>query len=160
MNGISMDFYSILMTLILPLCAFAGIGWGGYLLLHRQEDGSRLLTRGKSTMLCLLVPGAINLVLFYSLAVHMHESLGKFPEVIGDRGFPPNLKLHGDWALGYFGYLFFFSLFIWPLLVLLSAKIKGIQSFAGQVSAVGISFWVSFVLTFLAPKDFIYWWWD
>jgi hypothetical protein len=160
MNGVSVDFYFILMTHIFPLCAFAVIGWGTYLLLRRQEDGSRLLVRGKSTMLCLLVPGAISLVLFYSLAFHMHQSLGKFPEVIGDRVFSPSLKLHGDWALGYFGCLFFFSLFACPFLVFLSATIKGIQPFAGYVAAVGISFWISFGLTFLAPADFLYWWWD
>ncbi len=155
-----MHLYPILTYNVLPLCALTGMGFGGFWLLRKQEDGSRMLTQGKSRMACLLIPGLLNLVLFYSLAIHMHQSLGKFPEVIGDRGFPSNLKLHEDWALGYFGYLFFFSLFAWPPLLILCARIKALKRFFGHVAAVGISFWVSFALTFLAPSGFIYWWWD
>ena len=155
-----MHHYPILTYGILPLCALAGMGYGGFWLLRKQVDGSRMLNQKKSTMVCLLIPGLLNLALFYSLAIHMHKSLGKFPEVIGDRGFPSDLKLHADWAGGYSGYLFFFTLFVWPLLLVLCAKVKTMACFFGQVAAVGISFWVSFALTFLAPSDFIYWWWD
>ena len=142
------------------LCSLAGMGYGGFWLLRRQEDGSRMLTQGKLRMAWLVIPGLLNLMLFYSLAFHMHQSLGKFPEVIGDRGFTPNLKLHADCARGYFGYLFFFTIFAWPLLLILGARIKALKSFFGHVAAVGLSFWVSFALTFLSPSGFINWWWD
>jgi hypothetical protein len=36
-------------------------------------------------------PSFIMLVLFYSLAVHMHRSLGEWPASIGERGFPAAL---------------------------------------------------------------------
>lgn len=160
MSGLSTYLFQILTLVILPLCAFVGIGWGGYLLLRTQEDGSRILTRDTSAMLCLLIPGLLNLALFYSLAIHMHKSLGKFPEVIGYRGFSSALKSHADWAIGYFGYLFIFTFLIWPVLFVLFTKVKALSRFTGQVAAVGISFWLSFALTFLAPPEFLYWWWD
>ena len=57
------------------LCSLAGMGYGEFWLLRRQEDGSRMLTQGKFRMACLVIPGLLNLMLFYSLAFHMHQSL-------------------------------------------------------------------------------------
>ena len=40
------------------------------------------------------LPGLVMLALFYSLALHMHQSLGGWPTSIGERGFPPALVVH------------------------------------------------------------------
>ncbi|PYX49616.1 MAG: hypothetical protein DMG76_36915, partial [Acidobacteria bacterium] len=40
------------------------------------------------------LPGVVMLALFYSLAIHMHQSLGGWPTSIGERGFPLALVIH------------------------------------------------------------------
>src|ERR1051326_8008973 len=41
-----------------------------------------------------VLPALLMLALFYSLAIHMHQSLGAWPTSIGERGFPAPLVTH------------------------------------------------------------------
>lgn len=168
------DFLSILHLLALVLipivgllCITCGIPW----LLRKREDGDRMLMRNKSTKFFLLAPGLLNLALFYSLAIHMYQSLGGWPETIGNEGFPAALDLHDAISSTYFGCLF---LFIWalPLLSILFAKIESLKCWLAPLVAAGVSAVLSIVLTaglpflvmplhlHIAPAEFIYWWWD
>ena len=46
-----------------------------------------------------ILPYFLALILFYALAIHMHQSLDGWPERIGTDGFPPALLMH-DQILG------------------------------------------------------------
>src|SRR6185295_6957138 len=62
--------------------------------------------------------GVLMLALFYSLALHMHQSLGGWPTSIGERGFSPALVAHSWIAMNVF-ILLFFSLFGLPIPILI-----------------------------------------
>jgi multisubunit Na+/H+ antiporter MnhB subunit len=64
-------------------------------------------------------PALVMLGLFYSLAAHMHQSLGAWPSSIGERGFPESLITHAYIATNYFAILLFVSIFAWPVVFLL-----------------------------------------
>src|SRR2546421_10066810 len=70
-----------------------------------------------------MLPALLMLALFYSLAVHMHETLGAWPACIGERGFPPRLITHGSVATNYFTIWLLVSIFAWPVAFLLCALI-------------------------------------
>ena len=65
-------------------------------------------------------------VLFYSLAIHMHRRLGAWPETLGDRGFPEGLSLHADLALGAFGALLLGCLLVLPVALLFCVFVPGL----------------------------------
>ena len=66
----------------------------------------------KRGMLISAAPGSMALLLFYSLAIHTHRSLGGWPEGIGESGFPPALSLHANIATTFFWVSMMVSL--WP----------------------------------------------
>jgi hypothetical protein len=68
------------------------------------------------------VPGLLLLGLFYSLAFHMQQSLGSWPTAIGTNGFPLLLVAHADITMALFGVLLLSSVFLAPLVHLLSAS--------------------------------------
>jgi hypothetical protein len=105
-------------------------------------------------------PSLIMLGLFYSLAAHMYQTLGKWPETIGNRGFPKDLLWHASVAGNIFGGLFFFTLFILPVVFLASVGVKRWRGVIPYLSAHAISFGICFALMFLAPSRFLNWWWD
>src|SRR5437870_4238915 len=71
-----------------------------------------------------MLPSLLMLVLFYSLAIHMHESLGAWPTSIGERDFSGSLTLHAHLAVGYFGVLLLVTILIWPVALVLCTLIR------------------------------------
>jgi len=118
-----------------------------------------LLSRRVQIALAVL-PSALSLILYYSLAVHMRLSLGYWPEAVGDHGFPPSLTAHANLALEYFFALLYFVMFVLPLGLVLCAAIRRCKPFLFLLLVTGIAFGVSCVLMCFAPTKFIEWWLD
>lgn len=64
-------------------------------------------------------PAGLIIVLCYSLALHMHQSLGGWPTSIGQHGFPPLRAVHASIASTWFTIRMLLSLCAWPLAFLL-----------------------------------------
>jgi hypothetical protein len=106
------------------------------------------------------LPALAMLGLFYSLAVHMHQSLGGWPTSIGERGFPSSLVTHAGIATGYFSILLLVSLFAWPVALLLCAFVRRWRRGIFYLGVYALSCFVCFGAMLLAPPQFLYWWWD
>ena len=114
----------------------------------------------KRGMLISAAPGSMALLLFYSLAIHTHRSLGGWPEGIGESGFPPALSLHANIATTFFWVSMMVSLYGLPVAVpvcLLVARWRPLVPCFGVYVCVYV---FSIMLMRLAPGPFIYWWMD
>jgi hypothetical protein len=60
-------------------------------------------------------PGLLMLVSFYSLAIHLKESLGGWPNSIGERGFPPSLITHARVTVTLFELLLLSMILVVPV---------------------------------------------
>jgi len=107
-----------------------------------------------------LLPALAMLGLFYSLAVHMHQSLGGWPTSIGERGFASSLITHAGIATGYFSILLLVSLFAWPVALLLCAVVRRWRRGIFYLGVYALSCLVCFGAMLLAPSQFLNWWWD
>ena len=107
-----------------------------------------------------LLPALAMFGLFYSLAVHMHQSLGGWPTSIGERGFPSSLVTHAGMATGYFSILLLVSLFAWPVALLLCALVRRWRGGIFYLGVFALSCLVCFGAMLLAPPQYLYWGWD
>src|SRR4030095_3248298 len=92
------------------------------------------------------LPGVVMLALFYSLALHMHQSLGGWPTSIGERGFPPALILHSAVTVNAFIVLFL-SLFALPIPILICLFVERWRRFAVYLAVYAGVFLLCFALT-------------
>jgi len=106
------------------------------------------------------LPSAIMLALFYSLAVHMHHSLGAWPTSIGNRGFPAALVTHEQVTWSYFSALLLFSLFVLPVGILVCLFVARWRRLVPYFALYGLLYLVCWGLILLAPASFLSWWWD
>ncbi len=106
------------------------------------------------------VPSVVMLLLFYSVAIHIHQALGAWPESIGTNGFPKGLLWHSDVGSDVFGALLFFTLFILPVIFLVAVFSKRFRGVIPYLSAHAIAFGICLGLTCFAPSGFLRWWWD
>lgn len=118
------------------------------------------VTGWKLTLICAVVPGLLFLLIFFTFAVHMHNSLGQWPETLGNHGFSPALNTHARIAATYFSGFVIFAILAWPVLIAFFAIIAKLRRFLPQVMALGLSFWIFVPWIFLAPSGFLNWWWD
>ena len=58
-------------------------------------------------------------ILFYSVAIHMYNALGGWPESIGTRGFPETLIFHIKMHNLYLSYLLGCTVFLIPIIILI-----------------------------------------
>jgi hypothetical protein len=107
-----------------------------------------------------VLPALIMLVLFYSLAIHLHHSLGAWPASIGDRDFPQLLITHERISESYFWILMLFSICVWPIAYILCTVIRRWQVCLYYLGVYALAFLVCFGATLLAPSQFWYWWLD
>ncbi|HPY31888.1 MAG TPA: hypothetical protein PLT00_15455 [Verrucomicrobiota bacterium] len=105
-------------------------------------------------------PSLLMLAFFYSLAIHMHQSLGAWPTSIGERGFPAPLITHASIATGYFGILLLVSIFAWPVAFLLCLLIRRWRVCLYYLGVYALACLLCFGAMLLAPSQFLYWWWD
>lgn len=146
---------SLLGPLWLALLALALVGSIAWSL--RTKSYAALSWR---SIVAMAVPGAIMVVGFYVLALHMHAALGGWPTSIGDAGFPPALVTHARWTLGYFGVMLLSMIFVWPVAVGICAAIPRLRRFIPHLSLLAVSFCLCFGLMLLGPSPFLNWWWD
>ena len=105
-------------------------------------------------------PGLLALGLFYSLAIHMRQSLGAWPTSIGERGFPAALITHANIAKSFFSILVLISIFASPLLFLLCFFVRGWRATLYYLGVYALSCLICFGIMLLAAAQFLYWWWD
>ncbi len=107
-----------------------------------------------------VLPALLMLALFYSLAIHMHQSLGSWPTSIGESGFPAPLVTHGYIAAYYFGVLMLVSIIAWPVAFLLCLAIRRWRVHLYYLGLYALTCLLCFGAMLLAPSQFLNWWWD
>jgi len=107
-----------------------------------------------------VLPALLMLVLFYSLAIHMHLSLGAWPSSIGERGFPEPLITHGYIATNYFALLFLISFIVWLPTFLLCLLVRRWRVGCYYLAVYALTCLACFGAMLLAPSQFLRWWWD
>ena len=142
---------SILVDLLLGSLAF-GIG---LILVARTTEPP-----GRIAVAAVAFHPIASLCLFYSLAIHMHQSLGEWPHVIGDQGFPQGLVVHADVASFTFGTLLAACLFVLPIAVLLCACVPRLRFALRYLGMYALTSGTTFGAMLLAPEPFLSWWWD
>ena len=106
------------------------------------------------------LPYLLALLLFYSLAIHMHQSLDGWPERIGTDGFSSALLMHDKILGGYITYLVLFTVFVVPVIILVCLMVSRWRYLVVYFVVHLLSLPVCFGLMQLAPEGYLYWWWD
>lgn len=107
-----------------------------------------------------IMPPLAMLGLFYSLAIHMRQSLGAWPSSIGERGFPPPLVAHAHIASNYFLLLILFDMLVLPIAILLCLLVPRWKRFVPYFALYALLFVICWGLMQLAPEPFLRWWRD
>ncbi len=114
----------------------------------------------KAGLIISILPYFLALLLFYSLAIHMHQSLDGWPKIIGTDGFPAMLLIHDKITGIYITCLLLLTVFIVPAIILICLLIPRWRHLVIYCVAHLASLPICFALMQLAPRDFLYWWWD
>lgn len=115
------------------------------------------LSRGGVWLACL--PSLVMFVLFYSLAVHMHQVMGKWP-YIGTNEFPPALLLHAHVAFWTFTPLIWFGILVFPIWFGACCLSFRFFRFTSYLAIWATTFGLFWLAMSCAPKGFLNWWWD
>ncbi len=107
-----------------------------------------------------ILPYLLALLLFYSLAIHMHQSLDGWPESIGTNGFPTALLIHDQILSTYITCLLLFTIFVVPAIILVCLLVPRWRQLVVYCLVHLVSLPIFFVLMQLAPEGYLYWWWD
>lgn len=107
-----------------------------------------------------VLPALVMLALFYSLAVHMYRSLGAWPTRIGEDGFPEPLVTHAFITQSYCMIFAVVSFYVWPAIFLLCLLVQRRRAYLYYLGVYAAACFVCFGAMFLAPSQFLYWWWD
>jgi hypothetical protein len=105
-------------------------------------------------------PGLLLLGLFYSLALHMHRSLGGWPTSIGELGFPPLLVTHATVTEYCFMASIASTFLLVPIAIVTCLLVPRWKHRVAYFAVCGFLFFVSWFLMGLAPGPFLTWWWD
>jgi hypothetical protein len=106
------------------------------------------------------LPSLIMLGLFYSLAFHMHRSLGGWPSGIGESGFPPSLTAHATVTVNFFVAVLLSSFLLVPVAIIVCFFIRRWRRFIPYLALYAALFFVCWGLMQFAPEPFLYWWRD
>ena len=107
-----------------------------------------------------VAPGVGMLAVFYSLAFHMHQTLGGWPKDIGELGFPAHLLLHANINMDCFMVLFLFTIFVLPVAFTICFLVPRLRPLLAYLCVCFFSCIIAVGLMQLAPAPFLYWWWD
>jgi hypothetical protein len=112
-------------------------------------------------MLLTTLPALFMFALFWSLAFHMHRSLGGWTSnfELREDGFPAPLITHAHIVEDSFTF-FLLSLAAWPLafiVFLLVPRCRRLLAYLGLYAVSGLACVVAMAL---APSQFLHWWWD
>ena len=114
----------------------------------------------KAGIVISILPYLLALLLFYSLAVHMHQSLGGWPESIGTNGFPAALLIHDQILSAFITCLLLFTIFVVPAIILACLFVSRWRHLVVCFVVHLVSLPVCYGLMQLAPEGYLYWWWD
>ena len=106
------------------------------------------------------LPYTIAIMLFYSVAIHIYNALGGWPESIGTRGFPETLLFHINIQNVYLSYLLGFTVFIIPIIIIICSFVKKWRFLIKYLSIQIIGLIIFFLQMFFAPDEYVYWFWD
>jgi len=126
----------------------------------KAELWARMDRKMKTGIVISILPYLLALMLFYSLAIHMNQSLGGWPERIGTDGFPQALLIHDKIQGSYISYLFLFTIFVVPAIILVCLLVSRWRHLVVYFVLYLVSLPVCYVLMQLAPEGYLYWWWD
>ena len=144
-------------SLFLFLSILLGI-FGCLIFVTGVRVSSRSISR--SIAVSITLPAIVMLGLFYSLVIHMRQSLGGWPVAIGTHGLPTPLVNHGYIAGQFFTILFCSIFFVWPFACVLSAINQRRRGWLPYLGIFALSCFVCFAAMLLAPSEFLNWWWD
>jgi hypothetical protein len=119
-----------------------------------------MLKTSPKAMAVSALPSLLMLGLFYSLALHMRQSLGRWPAAIGESGFPPLLVIHANLTVLTFELLFLSSLYLVPPAMLVCLFEQRWQRFIPRLALYAALFFISWGCMQLAPGPFLDWWSD
>ena len=105
------------------------------------------------------LPSLLMLGLFYSLALHMHRSLGGWPAGIGELGFSGSLVTHATIADNVFVFVFL-GMFFLPVPILVCLLVERWRHLVFYFAVYAGLFLTCWALMQLAPAQFLYWWRD
>src|SRR3954471_16687004 len=103
-------------------------------------------------MILSALPSVIMLLLFYSLAFHMHQTLGAWPSSIGERGFPHALAAHATITVDFCIALAVFTAFVLPACILVCLFVARWRRFVPYLALFGMLSIVCWGLMQLAPE--------
>ena len=116
--------------------------------------------RSRVALAIAVLPSLLMVSLFYSLAVHMYQSLGAWPESIGELGFPVPLVAHVHIAVNYCVIFFLVCIFAWPVGFVLCLLIRRWRVWLYYLGVYALACFVCLGAMMLAPSQFLDWWWD
>ena len=114
----------------------------------------------KSAYSLACLPYTLAVILFYTVAIHMYNALGGWPESNGTRGFPETLLFHINIQSVYLSYLLGFTVFLIPIIILICFFVERWRFLIKYLSIQIIGLIVFFIQIFLAPHEHGYWFWD
>ncbi len=147
--------------LIILICMVPGIIGLGAVAVGLHILRSQLLGQPPRILIAaaILAPVAW-IVLVISLALHMRVTLGGWPTRLGMAGFPPALATHADIALGLWGILILFTLFVWPILLIGCAAIPPARRAVLPLGLFALAHAACVGGLLLMPSPFLRWWFD
>jgi hypothetical protein len=114
----------------------------------------------KAGIVIAILPYLMALLLFYSLAIHMHQSLNGWPERFGTEGFSSALLIHYQIQGAYISYLVLFTVFAVPVTTIVCLLISRWNHLVAYFTLHLMSLPLCYGLMQLAPEGYLYWWWD
>jgi hypothetical protein len=106
------------------------------------------------------LPSVMSLGLFYSLALHMHQTLGTWPASIGEAGFPQLLVIHANFSVYFFMVLVLSSVFIVPAMIAVCLATPRWRHSVPYFVLYVMLFFACWGVMQLAPEPFLNWWRD
>ena len=142
--------------LLLWAGAVAGLVASAVVLVRRWRNGPRFSRVGVALA---VAPSLVFVALFYSVALHMHWNLGRWPAVDDERGFSLALKNHSTLAICYLPVLWGVTVFLWPVSFVFALLNPRWRWFAAYLAVHPWSCVLCYGLMLLAPAPFLIWWW-
>ena len=105
------------------------------------------------------LPGLLAIAAFYALAIHMHSSLGGWPDFYGTAQLPPDVAAHAEVTSQVFMIVVVLALGM-PLLLAFCALVPRLRAHMVYPAFCGVACWCCLFLTAFAPAGFQRWWWD
>ncbi len=106
------------------------------------------------------LPNALMVSLFFSLGMHMRQTLGDWPHSIGEAGFPPSLITHANVTQDCFVILLLAAVFIAPAAAIVCWSVRRWKQLALYFALFTVLFLLCWGLMQLAPEPFLNWWGD